>query len=259
MCILFIALSQHPDYPVIIAANRDEFHHRPTRSSDFWPEHPDLLAGKDLDAGGTWMGISRNGRIAALTNIRDPKHQHPAPRTRGELVVNFLNADINSTDYALQLRASKDYYNGYNLLFGDIRLPSPNLWVYNNYTDELNSLTSGCHGLSNASLNTPWPKLSQGVEALSQYCQQHHPCQKDALFSLLQNRQQAPDHQLPDTGVPLDWERRLSSIFIEGQDYGTRSSTLLLLNNQQQISWSERTYASSTKILDEKNFHFDLI
>ena len=164
MCILFIAVNQHPDYPLIVAANRDEFFERPTSVSAFWQDYPQLLAGKDLRAGGTWMGINQWGKLAALTNIRDPQRIDPDALSRGELVSHYLQQSPDSKDYLTRLNATGTNYNGFNLLFGDWN----NLRVFNNHTLQSETLTSGVYGLSNASLNTPWPKTVQGMAQLTQ-------------------------------------------------------------------------------------------
>lgn len=254
MCILFIAIKQHPDFPLIIAANRDEFHQRPTLVSSFWPNNSNILAGTDLQAGGTWMGINRNGRLSALTNVRDPQRIDPQAKTRGELVTQYLANEYNNVEYLHALKRSQVEYNGYNLLFGDWR----NLWVYNNHQDQVEHLSAGFHGLSNASLNSPWPKIDKGVRNLEHYCTASDNLDSDALFELLLDDTQAEDQYLPQTGVPIEWERKLSSIFIQSEEYGTRSSTVLLIDNNQGVTWKERTFDAEAKITEQKNFQFVL-
>jgi uncharacterized protein with NRDE domain len=252
MCILFIAVNQHPDYPLIVAANRDEFFDRPTRESSFWKEHPHILAGKDLRAGGTWMGINQQGKLSALTNIRDPQRIASDAASRGGLVSDYLLESPNSEAYLGQISASAERYNGFNLLFGDWNA----LYVFNNHTLESDKLTTGVYGLSNASLNTPWPKTLQGMAQLTEYCQAPHALENEHLFALLRNQAKAKDDILPQTGVPIEWERKLSSIFIQSPEYGTRSSTLLLVDNQQQVSWQERTFNNEAQCIADKSYHF---
>ena len=254
MCILFIAVNQHPKYPLIIAANRDEFHKRPTAVSHFWPNHSELLAGKDLEAGGTWMGINKQGRIAALTNIRAPGKERLNATTRGELVTHFLTDNKSSSEYLSRLQNTHEQYNGYNLLYGDFK----DLHVYNNFENAVYTLGDGVYGLSNASLDIPWPKIDAGKEALADYCQQADTLSHEHLFTLLNNSQAASDDVLPKTGVPLEWERMLSSIFIQSEDYGTRSSTVLLIDNNDHCYWEERTYTPQAKLSDTQVFKFDL-
>jgi uncharacterized protein with NRDE domain len=255
MCILFIAINQHPKFPLIIAANRDEFHVRPTTNSAFWNNQTDILAGRDEEAGGTWMGVNKNGSIAALTNIRAPDKDIPNPVTRGELVMNFLKGSSKQQKkYAKTLADSKAQYNGYNLLFGTLE----QLYVYNNHEDTCVQLEDGVFGLSNASLNSPWPKISTGRDALAKYCQHADVLDTEHLFELLRNNKPAEDSMLPKTGVPIEWERRLSSIFIQSPEYGTRSSTVLLVDHHQQVVWEERTFNAQAEQTSVQHFEFDI-
>lgn len=252
MCILFIAIKQHPNYPLIIAANRDEFHARATQSSHWWENTPNLLAGKDLEAGGTWMGISKSGNFAALTNIRDPKRLKKNAPSRGNLVLNAIQRDAN--DMQLELERTSDAYNGYNLLYGHISA----LRVYNNFENQLKALGEGVYGLSNAALNSPWPKTTKGMQALARYCRSDNDIVHEKLFNILRDDVKAQDHELPQTGVPYDWEKQLSSTFIIMPNYGTRSSTLLLVDNQDRATWKERTFNSSADLVSETTFEFSL-
>lgn len=254
MCILFVAVKQHKDYPLIIAANRDEFFERDTAESHFWPEYPNILAGRDLRAGGTWMGINKQGYIASLTNIRAPHTNKADATSRGELVSHFLQAPAENSNYQQNLIAAKENYNGYNLLFGRWN----HLSVYNNHTNKLDQLTSGFYGLSNADLNSPWPKINKGVSKLEQYCQNDKSITTDKLFELLLDKTKARDHQLPTTGAPIEWERRLSSIFIQGQEYGTRTSTILTIDKNQQVNWHERTYNKQAECSSQQSFNFSI-
>jgi uncharacterized protein with NRDE domain len=254
MCILFIAVKQHPLYPLIIAANRDEFHDRPTQSSHFWPEHKAILAGKDLRAGGTWMGINKKGDIAALTNIRAPGKERSNAVSRGELVTNFLRLLNNKNNYLSTLQNTHLDYNGYNLLFGNLT----QLQVYNSFDNTAFELEEGVYGLSNASLDSPWPKLDIGKSALAHYCQHHNNLNFEHLFELLGNNLPAKDEDLPDTGISKELEKVLSSIFIKSPEYGTRSSTILLINSQQQVYWEERTFNASGKKINTNVHEFKI-
>jgi uncharacterized protein with NRDE domain len=254
MCILFIAVEQHPNYPLIVAANRDEFHARATQPSAFWPTFPDVLAGQDLQAGGSWMGVSKQGKLAALTNIRAPGIERQGAASRGELVLNFLAENDTDQDYLQHLSKHADDYNGYNLLFGQL----DNLQVYNNFEDSVYRLTKGIYGLSNANLNCPWPKLDLGRSELAKYCQQTSHLNIEHLFDLLGNNTKAEDEVLPQTGVPIEWERKLSSIFIASPDYGTRSSTVLLLDRFRQVFWQERSYNPEADLIDQQTYLFKL-
>lgn len=254
MCILFIGVDQHPDYPLIVAANRDEFHARPTQTSSFWQQYPGVLAGKDLQAGGSWMGISMKGKLAALTNIRAPGHERQSTMSRGKLVMDFLVEDIASENYLQRLSKQAANYNGYNLLFGHL----DNLQVYNNFEDSVYALTKGVYGLSNANLNTAWPKLDLGRTELVKYCRQTSPLNIEHLFALLGNNTKAKDEVLPQTGVSIEWERKLSSIFITSPDYGTRSSTVLLVDRFKQVFWQERSFNSAAQLISQQTYLFKL-
>ncbi|KXI28904.1 NRDE family protein [Paraglaciecola hydrolytica] len=252
MCILFIAVNQHKHYPLIIAANRDEFFKRPTTPSHFWSSSPTILAGLDQQAGGTWMGVNTQGHIAAITNIRAPQTIKNDVISRGMLVKHYLE---QADDYSVPLmQTARNQYNGYNLLFGRWN----RLQIYNNQLNQLSDLGSGVFGLSNASVNIPWPKVTKGIKSLNHYCQKALDIEDDELFALLLDSTKATDAELPQTGVPLEWERKLSSIFIHGQDYGTRSSTILKIDTQQRVSWSERTFSQDALCVSAQNFEFDI-
>ena len=240
MCIVFLAVEQHPHYPLIIAANRDEFFERPSLAANFWQDAPNVWGGRDVQAGGSWLGVNRDGRIAALTNIRDPQNIRKEALSRGHLVQSALCVDdFNVETFTETLRVTKNHYNGYNLVFGHWQ----QLWVYNNHLDHCQPIEQGVHALSNAFLNSPWPKAHRGVERLRTLCQ--HAQENglvDALFDLLTDRTPASDEQLPNTGVGLAWERVLSPIFIATPDYGTRTSTIIMVDNEGQAWLYERQY-----------------
>lgn len=241
MCILFIAVEQHPDYPLIIAANRDEYFARPTDTSHFWQQHPSILAGKDLVAGGTWMGVTQNGYISSLTNIRNPAMLKENVQSRGELVLNYLVDEPKPEDYLSQLQQTKNNYNGYNLLFGHWS----DLQVYNNHDNSSHQLTKGFYGLSNANLNSPWPKINKGVQDLENYCKNPGDLKDQVFFELMQNDTLAEDHLVQKTGAPEEWEKQLSSIFIRTPKYGTRASTLVLVDQSKNMHWHEKVYDES--------------
>ncbi|BFT30487.1 NRDE family protein [Alteromonas sp. D210916BOD_24] len=249
------------DYPLIIAANRDEFYARPTALSQYWPHYPNLLAGQDLQAKGTWMGVTHQGTLAALTNVRDPHNLKHSAISRGELVADWL---INTSEkysmdkaqvYLDKLRKTRDNYNGYNLLFGHVN----QLRVYNNVNDTCHFIDKGVFGLSNADIVTPWPKVTQGVNALNHYIDNASTIEHDALFTILQQNNQAPDHSLPDTGVGYEWEKALSSIFIHTPQYGTRASTLLLVDKNQKVTWKELTYYHDGRVDSTKTYTFNVV
>ena len=253
MCILFIAVDQSQEFPLVIAANRDEFHARPTAASGFWENHHHVLAGRDLQANGTWMGVTRNGKLAALTNIRAPETIKVDAISRGALVADWLiDEALKQPTYLEALRANRHQYNGYNLVYGDVK----SLAVYNNFEDTHATLTQGVYGLSNANLTTPWPKVTKGIASLTDYVRQNSKLNTEALFAILKDEAKASDNALPNTGIGYEWEKRLSSIFIQSPEYGTRTSTLLLVDNHQRIHWYERTF--NTQVGVEGNQHFTI-
>ena len=255
MCLILIALQSHPDYPLVVAANRDEYFDRPTRPAGFWPEAPQMLAGQDRTAGGSWLGVTRRGRFAALTNVRDGRRPElPDATSRGHLVTNFLNGQDAPRDYLQQLNGAT--YNGFNLICGD----TEQLMYSSNRQAGIAPIGAGIHGVSNGALNTPWPKLVTGKQALQELLKSTPSLSPDDLLPLLNHRQRAPDHQLPDTGVDLDWERTLSSRFIEGPNYhyGTRSTTVLLVRQDGQIRFTEWQWNDKGEVAGRQDFEFGL-
>lgn len=238
MCILFLAIRKHEEFPLIVAANRDEFYSRPTRSSHLWQSDEGVLAGRDEQAGGSWMGLSRSGRVAALTNVRGPTEIVEGGPSRGGLVLDYLRGDHEDSDYLERLEQKGDRYSGFNLLFGHWNA----LHVYSNRNPLAVQLESGFFGLSNAALNTPWPKLSRGVKAMEDYVSSTDSPDPDQLMMLLRDESRAEDSNLPHTGVPIETERMLSSIFIRSETYGTRASTVLLVDREGGYRWTEQTY-----------------
>lgn len=237
MCTLLVAYEVHPRYRLILAANRDEFYERPTAAAAYWGEAPHLFAGRDLVHGGSWLGVTRAGRIAALTNFRAPQEAGKHRPSRGHLVSEFLKEEITPEEYVERLRGNGVAYSGYNLILGD----TDRLYYYSNKSDEFLRIGPGVHGLSNHLLNTPWPKVVRGRESLIRLLESGDFCTED-IFAILADRTQAPDEQLPDTGVGLETERLLSSTFITSERYGTRSSTLLLVDHELQAAFVERSF-----------------
>lgn len=243
MCLILIAYRCHPGYELVVAANRDEFHQRPTAPLGFWDESPQMLAGRDLQEGGTWMGIARVGHFAAITNYRDPGQVKSGAPSRGRLVRDFLQGSQSANDYLEQLRPIADNYNGFNLLLGD----QTGLYYHSNQTGEIRILPPGWYGLSNHLLDTPWPKLRRGLSLLRGRLDQRPAPTPDDLLEVLTDRRVAPDADLPETGVSLEWERWLSSIFIDAPGYGTRASTALLVRNDGDAHIVEITWADASR------------
>lgn len=235
MCLIVFAWKLLPHCPLMLAANRDEFFARPTQAAGWWDDHPHVYAGRDLQAGGTWLGINRSGRVAALTNIRNGHPLREAKRSRGELVANFLSNAIDACDYLDQVREQSGSYNGFNLIFGDEHAL---YWVSNGEQTTYRPLEPGIYGLSNGSLDTPWPKLVRAKAQFSSLLCQGAP--DDAYFEMLSDTTRAADARLPDTGVSLEWERLLSPICIESEHYGTRASSLVRVHGGGRAELRER-------------------
>ena len=250
MCILFFAVKQHPKYPIIICANRDEFHQRPTQAMHWWPEKNDsnsLLAGKDLQAGGTWLGLNKQGRFGALTNFRQPQLFDKTKQSRGDLVLQALkNEDSVMTTL---LTDSSDNFNGFNLVFGQL----DNLTCYDSTSQTQQPLSTGFHSLCNGALDDIWPKMALGQTQLTNTVKVL-PLNIDKLFTLMANNEQAQAQHLPDTGISLDWEQLLSSIFIVSPDYGTRTTNIILQDNQGNITVYDRSYNNNGKCIEEQKF-----
>lgn len=253
MCLIFLSLDQHPRYKLILAGNRDEFHHRPTAPAGFWPEAPDLLAGRDLEANGTWLGVTRKGRISLLTNFRDPANISATAPSRGHLVSDFLIREQRPKEYVHDVASRGSRYNGFNLIVGT----PDELWYYSNYGNGVQPLAPGFHGLSNHLLNTPWPKVERG-KALLQPVLQEKEILADQLFEILYDEQRAPDDRLPETGVGVERERVLSSMFIKSPNYGSRCSTVVLVDRNNHVQFSERVYDLVTFAHETRRFEFDI-
>ncbi len=238
MCLILAAIDAHPDYALIVAANRDEFYDRPTAPAAFWTDHPSILAGRDLEAGGTWLGIDRRGRLAAVTNYRQGEREAAAPRSRGLLVSEYLGGDQDARGHVARVKHEADRYNGFNLLVGDAH----ELVYFSNREDSARSLGPGIYGLSNHLLDTDWPKVTASKTALGALVRGDGASLVPGLFALLADPRQAADEHLPKTGIGLEWERLLSAAFIATKDYGTRSSTVVLVGRDRKVVFVERSF-----------------
>jgi uncharacterized protein with NRDE domain len=253
MCLIFISLKQHPQYKLIVAANRDEFYNRKTASADFWQDHPDILGGRDLEAGGTWLGVTRQGKISMITNYRDPKNIDPKAPSRGYLVSDYLNSAATPEQYLRDLELRAKQYNGFNLIAGN----TEEFGYLSNYRQGIEFLTPGLHGLSNHLLNSPWPKVETGKQKMNEILKE--PFKPADLFQLLFNDTLASDETLPETGVGLERERALSAMFIKSPGYGTRCSTVVLVDQQDNLFFTERVYDLTTFDYSEKSFTFKIL
>ncbi len=252
MCLIAFSYKTHPRYKLIVAANRDEFYQRPTRKAQFWVEEglPNILAGKDLKANGTWMGVSKTGKWGALTNYRDPSNIKENAPTRGDLVLDFFKSGVSEQEYLQEIRKTAEEYNGFNLLIGN----KDSLFHFSNQNNLITEVKPGIHGVSNALLDTNWPKLDHAKIALKDVTS-NEDFSKEELFNILKNSETAPDDKLPSTGIPYEWEKAVSSIFIKTDNYGTLCSTLLLVDYDGNAEFTERRYDSSTgEIIDENTF-----
>lgn len=251
MCLILFAYKVHPSYRLVLAANRDEFFDRPSAPADFWSKHPQVLAGVDLQEKGTWLGVTREGKFAAVTNYRDPASWKAEAPSRGKLVSRYLTGSVSAETYLKKITPRAPQYNGFNLLLGDEK----DLFVYSN-RGVAQKLSQGIYGLSNHLLDSPWPKVKRGKRLLRSALAGKGQDLEDALFALLADRHVPKDSLLPDTGVDLEWERILSSMFIESPIYGTRSSTIVLIGNNKRIKLIEKVYNGNPEPWVTSRFSF---
>ncbi len=237
MCLILFSYKQNPDYPFIFAANRDEFYDRPSAPVALWEEHPDVLGGRDLKEGGTWLGVTRKGRMAALTNYRDPLHLKPNAPSRGWLVRDFLTGETDASAYVESLKKKGAEYNGFNMILGCW----PRLFYCSNM-DGARELEPGLYGLSNHLLDTPWPKVERGKKKLATLLKDNEKPSAERIFTMLADMHHPEDSRLPDTGIGLEWERILSSMFITCPVYGTRSSSVIIIDRAGHVTFTERAF-----------------
>ena len=257
MCLLIFSHGLDSRYPLVLAANRDEFHARQTAAATFWAEHPQLLAGRDLEQGGTWMGLTREGRFAAITNCRDPARTAPAPRSRGELPLDYLKGNQDARSFLLDTLANAQEYAGFNLLVGT----PGSLWYLTNSQPAKQckpiELAPGLYGLSNAQLDTPWPKVALGKARLQAVLGTGEP-DHDTLATVVGDRELADPAELQQLGLTDDMAQTLSSQFITTTRYGTRSSTTLWTDNTGKAHWRESTFDERGEIVKRQEERFTL-
>lgn len=254
MCLIFLSLNNHPNYKLIVAANRDEFYNRQTAPAHFWKDHPEIIGGRDLEASGTWMAMNRNGRIAMVTNYRDPVNINPKAPSRGKLVSDFLLSNVSAKDYLLETSQNGKLYNGFNLIVGE----GTDLWYYSNYKEGVEQINSGIHGLSNHLLDTSWPKVVRGKARFNEQLK-GSIVEPSNLFEFLSDPQEAPVDQLPNTGIGLEREKALSAMFIKTSGYGSRCSTVVLIDKENRVLYSERVYDVKTFEHKTQSFEFKII
>lgn len=240
MCLIVVGWQAHADYPLVVAANRDEFYHRPTALAARWPDAPQVIGGLDLEAGGTWLGATETGRFAAVTNVREP-NMAKGEHSRGALTRDFLLSETPALDYAQQI--DRSLFSGFNLLLGD----GKTLVYSSNRNSEARQLPPGIYGLSNHRLDSPWPKLLKARERFADALPELPD--ETEFFDLLSDQQLVEDNRLPQTGVPLEWERLLSAIFVQSESYGTRASTVLWQGINGEVRLHEKSFGPSGQLL----------
>ncbi|MDQ3388286.1 MAG: NRDE family protein [Gemmatimonadota bacterium] len=251
MCLILVAHEHHPRYRLVVAANRDEFYARPTAPAHFWTDAPNVLGGRDLRAGGSWLGLTRGGRFAAVTNYRETKPPPVNARSRGELVGDYLRGGAPPDDYLREVESRGDVYAGFNLLVGD----RETLWFFSNRHSEIRRLEPGIHGLSNGAFDASWEKVERGMRALRPALA-GDGLEVDDLFRILSDRRTAGAADLPDTGMARDQELLLSAPFIESADYGTRASTVIWIGRDGSGAFIELSVAPGG---DRREERFDLV
>ena len=251
MCLLLFAWRQHENFPLVLIANRDEYYARPTRDAHWWDNCP-VFGGRDLEAGGSWLGISREGRFAAVTNVREPGGMKAGKISRGALTQEFLVGDSPAETYLAALTPKDRDYAGFNLLLGD----TSGFWFYSNRDHGIRRVEPGVFGVSNGAFDEPWPKLSSGKAELAALLRGDFG--HADLLGILTDHRVAQDHELPQTGVPLDIERMLSSRFIRSPDYGTRACTVLTIDNAGRVEFSEQNYRDAAHAGELKHETFTL-
>jgi uncharacterized protein with NRDE domain len=255
MCLLFFSYQKTPGYKLVLAANRDEFLCRPTAPLDFIDQEKTILAGRDLQGGGTWLGITAQLKIAAITNYREPAKNNAEAPSRGEILLKYLTGQKDACHYVHSLAENGDRYNGFNLIIGD----TENLYYYSNKSVGPRLLMPGFYGLSNHLLDVPWPKVVRGKNLLYPSMVDTDSLDPMQLFSILEDSRKPTDNELPDTGVGLEWERLLSTIFIDGKTYGTRSSAIITVSDSGDVQFIEKSIKrSSSKDITSEFIHHSM-
>ena len=255
MCLILFAWQSHPRYRLVLAANRDEFHDRPTAAADYWPDSPDLLAGRDLQAGGTWLGVTRQGRFSAITNYREPANKEPLlEHSRGHLVRDFLLAKTSSVAFADSLQKQGALFRGFNLLLGD----TDRLTYISNRNEDMEIVKPGIHGLSNHLLNTDWPKVQQGRERLKTLLDEDR-IDPEALLEVLAASSAVSDCPPTDSSNRLVAENLNRLTFITSPEYGTRSSTVLLQAYDGKSVLVERQFDASGRPSGTQSHEFTIV
>lgn len=253
MCLILFAYRYHSRYPLIVAANRDEYYERPSAPAAFWNKFPHLLAGRDLQAGGTWLGVTKSGRIAAVTNFRDPLSHKLNALSRGLLLTDYLCGDEGPEEFIRRIWPTVGRYNDFSSIMGDLF----HLYYFSNRDAFMRQIEPGIHGLSNHLLDTPWPKVERGKEMLDTLLSEEEHPSVEAIFDILADKTPPDDSLLPYTGVGLERERLLSTLFIESPDYGTRSSVVIFIDRDNIIRFTERTFEPGVVKYETRTFELN--
>jgi len=253
MCLIILSYKVHDRYPLILAANRDEFYERPSAPVSLWEDAVGVIAGKDLQRGGTWLGINKTGSLAMLTNYREPTAFGRKAPSRGWLVRDFLVGHEDPESYIEAVTDKKDQYNGFSLIIGDM-----NCLFYFSNRGEMCKLSPGLYGLSNRLLDTPWHKTERGKKGMESLLTRKDDPLPEEIFEILEDRSKPDDSELPDTGVGLEWERILSSIFITSPIYGTRTSSVIMIDRKNHCMFIERVFNAHPEPWMEAKFDFRL-
>jgi uncharacterized protein with NRDE domain len=252
MCLLAVAIRSHPRLPLIIAGNRDEFHARPSQGAHWWSDYPDIVGGRDLQAGGTWLAMHRNGRFAAVTNFRDAQHESGDLRSRGHLITGFLSSDRPVMDYLESIDPAR--YAGFNLLVAD----RSDAAYLSNRGAPMRELQPGIYGLSNATLNEPWSKVTRSRSRLGSLIADDN-VDETSLMRMLDDREKASDAEVETNGLSHETAHALTAPFIVLPEYGTRCSTVLMLDNEDRVRFVERRFDEQGRTTGESRFDFDLV
>ncbi len=256
MCLIALAYKQHPNYPFLLSANRDEFYKRPARAAHYWDEHPQLLAGRDIEAGGTWLGMTTSGQFAAITNYREEGSIGKTyPLSRGELSRNFLTGNQPAEAFLESIRDNDKSYAGFNLLLMD----DTGLFCYSNRDSNIMTLEPGLYGLSNHQIDTPWPKVKRAKSCFEETLK-HNEVSHDQLFLTISDSRPVGEDELPEINFDMDieWAKQVSAQFIKSEDYGTRASTTILINKQGQVQFRERNFLASGQEGEQQDYCFSI-
>lgn len=249
MCLIVLSLGQHPDYPLILAANRDEFHARPTKEAHWWPDKPDVVGGRDLQAGGTWLALHKNGRFATVTNFRDAQPPSPKHRSRGHLVTDFLESKLTPQDYLATIEEGA--YAGFNLIVGTAR----EIAYLSNREDGTRELAPGTYGLSNALLDGPWHKVESCKDRMADLLSAG-TINETTLMRLMDDRKKAPVAEVESAHLDFDKAHAITAPFIVMPDYGTRCTTVVIADKDSNWRFFERRFDSAGNTTGESQFSF---